>query len=186
MPTLDTSKTRREIRTHSALRAWWLCKIKGYRLKHRMRSEPVATVFRRVRYKKTWVLGLPAIEPEEPQLENEAFKRCSACGFLWSTRASLLSDPDLRIIGYQARFEQLLAGIFLFNHSCGGTLAFEASVFQDLYDGLMFEEPLTGTDACPEYCLYADELRPCPAECECAYVREILQIVKNWPKDDRK
>jgi hypothetical protein len=48
----------------------------------------------------------------------------------------------------------------------------------------MVEERKTGTEECPGYCLHQDELQPCPARCECAYVREIIQIIRNWPKRD--
>jgi len=196
VPTQDITERCGEVRTHSALRAWWLCKARGYRIKLQVKSDPVPTAFRRIRYKKTWVLELPAsakgsnekptTEQNAPRLENEGFKRCSVCGFLWPTRASLLSDVNVQIIGYRAHFEQLLTGLFLFNHSCGNTIALEASHFQDLYEGPVFAEPLTGSDACPGYCLYENELLPCPAECECAYVREIIQVVKNWPEAERK
>jgi len=195
MPTPDITEKRGEVVTRSALQAWWLRRVKGYRLKLQVKSDPVPTLFRFIRYKKKWVLELPesdkgindkpTVEPEEPPLENQGFKRCNVCGFLWPTRASLLSDANVQIIGYQVQFEQLLAGLFLFNHSCGETFAFEASYFQDLYDGPIFTESCAGSDVCPEYCLYEDELRPCPAECECAYVREIIQVVKNWPKAER-
>jgi hypothetical protein len=196
MSTPEVTEKRGEIRTHSALRAWWLHKVKGYRLKVQVKTDPVPTAFRGIRYRKTWVLELPTsdtgpdekptMEPEEPRLENAGFKRCSVCGLLWPSRAGLLSDADIQITGYQVHFEQLLTGFFLFTHSCGNTLAFEASHFEDLYDGPVFAESLPGTDDCPGYCLYANELLPCPAECECAYVREIIQIVRNWPKSERE
>jgi hypothetical protein len=41
---------------------------------------------------------------------------------------------------------------------------------------------LTGTAECPEFCLHRSKLNPCPAKCECAYIREIIQAIKNWPK----
>ena len=37
----------------------------------------------------------------------------------------------------------------------------------------------TGTDDCPGYCLRVDELGRCPARCECAYVREIIHVIRN-------
>ena len=196
MSTPDKTETHGEVTTHSALRVWWLCKVGGYRLKIHVISDPVPTLFRGIRYRKKWVLELPTAdkgsgekpttEQDGPPLEDKGYKQCNMCGFLWPTRDSLLSDADIQIIGYQVRFEHLLTGIFLFNHSCGTTLAFEASHFEDLYDGPMFAEPLTGTDACPGHCLYEKDLQPCPAECECAYVRVIIQVVKNWPKDERE
>lgn len=91
-----------------------------------------------------------------------------------------LNDPGLKPIGYQANFEALTAGIFLFNHDCYGTLAIPAGEFGDLYAGPIFKERATGSRECPGYCLHEDELAPCPARCECAYVREILQLITAW------
>ena len=85
-------------------------------------------------------------------------------------------------IGYQVNFKSLDAGIFLFNHRCKGTLAIPAEQFRDLYKGPIFKERATGSDDCPGHCLHEDQLDPCPVRCECAYVREILQIIRRWPK----
>ena len=60
-------------------------------------------------------------------------------------------------------------------------MAVPAGQFQNLYNGPIFEQRLTESEDCPGYCLRKDELRLCPAKCECAYVREIIQIIKNWP-----
>ena len=79
------------------------------------------------------------------------------------------------------RFEALKAGLFFFNHDCGTTLALYADQFADLYQGPIFQERLQGGDDCPGYCLNKDELEPCPAACECAFVREIIQCVKQFP-----
>jgi hypothetical protein len=110
------------------------------------------------------------------------FGACSYCGDGWTNRDEFLGDPDLTIIGYQVHFRELTEGLFLFNHRCGGTLALPAKVFADLYRGPIFERRATGTDECPFYCLRTSELRPCEAQCECAYVRETIQLVKAWPK----
>jgi len=107
------------------------------------------------------------------------FKRCNNCGTEWKTRKAFLNDKDLVITGYQAHFEKLTLGLFLFNHSCKTTLAVAAGEFQDLYKGPVFAERLTGSDQCPGHCLHQDELDPCPAHCECAYIREIIQLIKN-------
>ena len=103
------------------------------------------------------------------------------CGFVWSTRSAFLEDPALELIGYQAHFEDLKLGCFLFNHTCKGTLAVQAEAFWDLHRGPVFMERATGSDQCPGYCLHQDVLAPCLAHCECAFVREILQVIKNWP-----
>lgn len=86
------------------------------------------------------------------------------------------------MIGYQVHFDELVAGLFLFDHICGTSFAIQAGSFQDLYDGPMFIEKLNGTEECEGYCVHKNDLRPCPAKCECAYVREIMQVILSWPK----
>ena len=119
---------------------------------------------------------------EPSQSDKKLFKKCPNCKFEWDSRDVFLNDTALVLIGYQTRFKNLTDGLFYFNHSCNGTLAVSVDEFTDLYKGPFFEERKTGTEDCPGYCLYKDNLDPCPSECECAYVREVMQIIKNWKK----
>jgi hypothetical protein len=120
--------------------------------------------------------------PADAAASSPHFARCTLCRRAWKTRAEFLADPHLRIIGYQVAFHNLANGLFLFNHSCGTTLARPVGAFQDLYDGPVFASRATGSDECPGFCLRKDELRGCPAQCECAYVRAIIQLLLDWPK----
>ena len=115
-------------------------------------------------------------------IDSIYFKKCSNCGYIWKSRDRFLTDSNLEIIGYQVNFKVLTAGLFYFNHACKGTLAVHAHLFGDLYNGPIFQERATGGEACPGYCLHREELRRCPAECECAFVRELIQTIKNYPK----
>jgi hypothetical protein len=84
-----------------------------------------------------------------------------------------------------ANFDALKLGLLLFNHvyeRCKTTLALEAGEFIDLYKKEIFQTRMTGTKECPGYCLYKENLQPCPANCECAYIREVIQIIRSWPK----
>ncbi len=110
-----------------------------------------------------------------------AFKTCPVCNTAWHSRADFLSDSELELIGYQVSFRDFTAGIFLFNHTCKGTLAIRAQAFRDLYEGPIFSQRAIGTSDCPGHCLHESDLDPCSTHCECAYVREIMQIIKNWP-----
>jgi hypothetical protein len=113
----------------------------------------------------------------------DIFKTCPMCGHRWHSRQQLLEDPCLQLVGYQVSFKALTSGLFLFNHLCkGATLALPASAFSDLYAGSIFKERFTGSQSCPGHCLYQDDLEPCPRQCECAYVRHIINIIKCWPK----
>ena len=111
------------------------------------------------------------------------FKHCDVCGKAWPIRGDFLADPEVDLVGYQVNFTDLVTGLLLFDHDCGTTLAISALEFRDLYDGPIFRSRRTGEDDCPGYCLHTDELRPCPARCECAFVRDLLQIVGQWPKE---
>jgi hypothetical protein len=109
------------------------------------------------------------------------FKKCSMCTQAWRSRDDFLSDSNLTVKGYTANLDHLELGIFFFDHNlCKTTLAIQASEFTDLYKGQVFDTRLTGTEECPRYCLNKNELGICPAKCECAYVREVLNIVSNW------
>ena len=111
------------------------------------------------------------------------FKKCTFCGHRWQTRQDFLQDSALDLIGYQVNFDNLHLGLFLFNHiTCGTTLGLAAGLFGDLYEGPIYKQRQTDTEKCPGYCLHEKQLEPCPAECECAYVREIIQTVRQWPK----
>ena len=115
---------------------------------------------------------------------RKSFKRCPLCQFVWPSRDRFLADPQLTLIGYQVNFPELTAGFFLFDHSCRTTLSVEVGRFRDLYNGPIFSERATGTEECPEYCLRQSELRRCPTKCECAYVREVMQIIRKWPRSE--
>ncbi|MBM4147507.1 MAG: hypothetical protein FJ224_00475 [Lentisphaerae bacterium] len=113
------------------------------------------------------------------------FRTCQGCGFSWKTRRDFVLDPAIHIVGYQANFVNLDAGCFLFNHMtgrCGTTLALNVAAFSDLYAGPVFLERATRTAACAGHCLHSDNMEPCPARCECAYVREILQMIRRRSK----
>ena len=115
------------------------------------------------------------------------FKKCSHCEEKWETREQFLADNNIYIIGYQVNFRDLKLGMFLFNHlRCKTTLALEAMHFTDFYDGPILKVRKTNTESCPSYCLDKNELSSCPSQCECSYVREVIQTVKNWTKDNGK
>jgi hypothetical protein len=119
--------------------------------------------------------------------DEPIFKCCPCCGQRWSSREAFLGDPQLEVVGYQADFCDLRLGLFLFNHHpCRTTLSASAGDFADLYDGPHFAERKTGSDECPGYCLDRDHLGSCSTACECAFVREVLQVVRRRLEDARR
>jgi hypothetical protein len=110
-------------------------------------------------------------------MPDKPFKTCPNCRFVWPDRDAFLADAELTLIGYQANFRDLHEGILLFNHVCKGTLALPVSCFADLYIGPVFQKRMLETDKCPGYCLHKTNLKQCPNECECAFVRQILSML---------
>ncbi|WP_108651221.1 hypothetical protein [Dongshaea marina] len=109
------------------------------------------------------------------------FKKCSMCSALWKSREDFISDPEIVLNGYKADFESLDYGLFLFTHEkegCCSTLAVEVGDFKDLYQGQVYSERKTGGPECPRYCKDEHQLARCKAKCECAYVRELMQMLK--------
>jgi len=120
------------------------------------------------------------------QTQEQVFKQCPSCRRTWFTYTDFLADPCLHLIGYQVFFEELSSGLFLFNHTCGTTLSITVETLQHLHKGPIYKERATGSENCPGLCLVKNETRPCPAKCECAYVRSIMQLIKKWHKAERR
>jgi hypothetical protein len=118
---------------------------------------------------------------------NKAYKECKCCNHAWKSGDDFLYDVNTELISYQANFFQLQLGWLLFNHhSCRTTLAISVADMQDMYQGEIFTEQLVDTKDCPGYCRNKHELENCVnTKCECNYVREILQLIKN-KKDKQK
>ena len=110
------------------------------------------------------------------------FKACSNCDQHWISIETFMQDPGIQLVGYMPTFDDLLKGLFLFNHACGTTLACTVGQFEHLYDGPIYETNRYGGEECPGYCLNKTEFSPCPQQCSCAFVRETLQIINRWPK----
>jgi hypothetical protein len=111
-----------------------------------------------------------------------SFQVCDCCGTIWPTRDAFLSDGNLRVDGYKPNFQTLEEGLFFITHDrdeCGATLAIAARNFLGLYGGPRYTERKTFSDECSRYCLDPEKLDRCAALCECAFVREVLQIIGN-------
>ena len=111
---------------------------------------------------------------------SEDFKICPNCQMHWPTQEKFISDKELELTGYKADFEKLEYGMFFFNHNendCFSTIVIEVSEFLNLYKGPFYTERKTGTEDCPGYCKDKAELSRCEALCECAFVREITNMI---------
>lgn len=118
-------------------------------------------------------------------MKAETFKTCTNCGHVWSSMEEFLSDPELKMNGYQVHFDNLEGGLFFFTHlheDCLTTIAIQVTDFLSLNDRPLLakrdEQLCTGSS----FCVHKNDLQPKPVKCECSWVREILQTIKNWPK----
>lgn len=99
----------------------------------------------------------------------------------WATRDDFLADSNLLLNGYQADFQDLEYGMFFFTHKiadCASTMALMVKDFRDLYTGPTYPESKALSEECPRYCIDENEMSRCDALCECAFTREIIQIIR--------
>jgi hypothetical protein len=126
-------------------------------------------------------------DAEEYTMGDESFKTCPCCGKSWPTRQEFVAEESLQLNGYMADFEKLDYGLLFFTHEvddCRSTMAVEVSTLKDLYQGPVYKERLTGTETCPGYCRDQGNLNRCEAKCECAYVRELMQVLQKMGNRD--
>jgi hypothetical protein len=120
--------------------------------------------------------------------ESEYFKGCSYCKLNWMSRDDFLSDPDIKLIGYQPHYKNMEEGLFLFNHlGCNSTLSIVSQKFRDLYTGPLYtssklEDDKLNYDDCPDFCLFKNKMKGCLQQCERAFVSEIIQVITIWGK----
>jgi hypothetical protein len=110
--------------------------------------------------------------------DTGAFKTCPNCGRPWESRRDFLDDPELSFLGYQAFVRDGILGLFMFNHHpCGTTMAVSAERFEDLRPGPMYETSHPRPAVAPAYCLDAGDPADCPPQCECGFVREVVELI---------
>lgn len=113
------------------------------------------------------------------------FKKCSGCDRHWASRDDFITDPEIKLIGYQINLGDLDRVFFMFNHlnpKCLTTLSLQTGLFKDLHFGEVYTVRQMGSEQCPGHCLYRDHLQACPVHCDCNFVREVMQVVLKWPK----
>jgi hypothetical protein len=114
-----------------------------------------------------------------------AFKICSLCGTVWKSRHDFISDPLIELNGYQVCLLELKYGMFLFSHNrenCHTTMALPVFAFLDLYTGPRYPENKALSPECPRYCINENNLERCRVFCECAYIREVIQLIREARK----
>ncbi len=112
---------------------------------------------------------------------SDHFKVCSGCNKVWHTQERFISDCDLELNGYKANFEKLENGLFFFSHKqdgCHSSITTEVNDFMNLYSGPFYTDRKIGTEDCPDHCRNIEQLDRCEALCECAFVREILNHIR--------
>ncbi|MCC7299888.1 MAG: hypothetical protein IT583_02285 [Verrucomicrobia bacterium] len=118
-------------------------------------------------------------------MKTDPFKICPNCKTVWQTLEVFLSDPQLELTGYQVNFADLKGGLFYFTHDhdlCGTTLAIEVKAFVPLSTRPILASRGEQPECCPELCVRAGSLDSCPLECECLWVREIMQTIQESKK----
>lgn len=118
-------------------------------------------------------------------MQNPPFKCCPNCSKVWNTMEDFLSDPSLEFAGYQVNFVDLEGGLFYFSHvteNCGTTLAVYVKEFTSLSPRSFLNKHGKQPAGCPSLCVRKGSMEPCPVECECLWVREVMKIICDWKK----
>lgn len=116
-------------------------------------------------------------------MKKRPFKACTTCEAVWQSMESFLSDPEVALAGYQVHFDDLEGGLFFFNHQhegCFTTLAIPVKEFISLSKRPLLAKRDKQLCHGSDLCVRQGALTPHPVECECAWVREILTVIKNW------
>lgn len=119
--------------------------------------------------------------------DDAMFKTCPGCFHAWQTRQEFLADPSIELNGYKADFSDLEYGMFFFTHKsapCCSTMTLMVEDFRSLYSGPTYPDNKALSEECPRYCLDDQQLSRCDALCECAFAREISQIIADMRQDD--
>jgi len=119
------------------------------------------------------------------RMNENPIKECPSCGEKWNTIDQFLSDPKIKLAGYQVHFDDLEGGLFFFSHlqkECFTTLAIPVTLFLSLNDHPLLKERDEKLCIGSSFCVHQGDLSPKPKKCECIWVREILQTIRTWPK----
>lgn len=110
---------------------------------------------------------------------NAPFHVCPGCGARWESCVVFLADKQVVLCGYQPDYTDTEKGLILFTHGvprCQTTFAVPVGAFLHLVERPLLSAPrLRGTEYCHGHCERANDLEPCAAMCECAFVRKLLQ-----------
>lgn len=113
------------------------------------------------------------------------FKTCPNCKTEWESRDDFLADESVELNGYQVSLKNLPSGLFLFTHmhdSCKSTMGIHVTDFNDMYTGERYAINKALSPECPRYCIDEKRMDRCDVHCECAFVREIINIIRNIRK----
>ncbi len=119
-------------------------------------------------------------------MEKKIFYQCS-CGSVWKTREAFLADSDIIIAGYQALLRQVPEGSYLFDHAaCHTTFAVKVQEFLALCTGPVHRRSRFKSPQCKGYCLEKNILEVCGADCSNAWVRELIKLIRDYPKTGKR
>jgi len=112
--------------------------------------------------------------------KKKNFKTCPRCSFSWDSRKAFLADPKLELKRYKADLKAPQYGMFFFTHqtaSCSSTITMLVNDFRSLYPGKISPKNKAFSEDCPGYCLEETQLARCDVSCQCAFARDIVQIL---------
>jgi hypothetical protein len=111
---------------------------------------------------------------------TEAFQTCGACRYSWSTWDAFVTDPEVRLRGFQAVIHMPDINLLVFEHGCGSSISILTRRLRYLLprrsDGPTIR--LLKTEQCRGHCLVLGDMEMCDAPCSNAPDRELIRIVQ--------
>jgi hypothetical protein len=110
-------------------------------------------------------------------VEDQPFKTCGSCSFVWTDWRSFVLDPGVRLLGFQAVPGLPDANALVFEHRCGSSVSVLASRLRHLLgpEDRGVDLPLLyGTETCHGHCRLVSDLASCDRPCSNARDRRLI------------
>jgi len=111
--------------------------------------------------------------------EPQFFKKCGACGKIWSTETEFLDDDQVKVLWLQVIPGFPDANCIIFEHlECGSTVSVLTPKLRHLLKR-NFErlDDLYGTEDCNNFCNTRDTMAACDKKCVNAIDRELARML---------
>jgi hypothetical protein len=117
--------------------------------------------------------------------DNAPFKECGSCHRIWEYWQDFISDPEVRLLGFQGSTRLPETNLLVFHHRCGTSISVLANKLRHILpkDEQELQLPiLFGDENCSKYCREIENLKTCNRNCINARDRRLILAVLDMKK----